>query len=1752
MADVFVDSVDKRTTADELVADVIQALSSGVDTIADYELSVPQILTGALMEVRPGVVKNTKLILIPRATSSFIGPATVYYNRIHSSEIFPLRVLKGSAINTEELIPAINQQYKLHITTEDIINEPLPQPDSAGYVTVNLQMKPTSLIFYGSNDVGISDPGQTAGDTRPVTTTGDSINYQALIPSQVALEKGDLIDIVPHVKSGGAPTLKVNNFPVTNIKQYNNLGEKIVANLIPEALVTLYYDGVDWMVTNPIPDTPATLPAVSMKSTITMGNSSSYSATIEGLTAITAGVKVPVTFHTSSISSPTLSINNNAPAPIKQYNSDGTLIDVTIVANQTSDMYYDGTNWILLGNGVSGIDSLPSVAQLRMRSKGGRKTYMLLGYYTPGDNGGGLVYLDESDKVSADNGGSIFVSNDGGRWKRVERGNMTLEHFGARPGGVADCTTAIMNAQQAGVFTLDGRNNTYLVTTLNLYSDVTLKDINLISGGGNQDNAPVVNIDGTLYGKSNITLSNVTIDGKRALHTDIGATSEGGGRHGIRVRGRVHDLFIENVSVKDAAGDGLYMYSENVSYPAFTSIVVDNCNFTGSRRHGVSLDSTRGVKFKNLVCNNNGLDQNTTDAQNKGTRGSRGSNGVLNAHGMLIWSTGLGKHVDNVLIDQADMLGNANTGLKVQPGNGGSTDSQWKPFNRINVAGGNYDCGLDSDGSGLSMSFNTPGLAAGQYGIANVVVSNAYIDKGLLIQTVNVGYYSTTINKKNAGYHASVINSKDITINLYTQEATQIYEENSSIIHLDALDKMNSVIDLKSQAIMNRRVYQVLGYFTPGDGGGGVYVYDSTDVTTPGNDGTVVIGPDGTSRWKLIHPGVVSVRKFGAMGKGVVDEHIYLQRALDSGLHIEPEDGTYLISNTLVAAADGQSFVARNRAKVIFKNTTTDKTLFQLGSSPDSVGKQAKNMRIGGFTLMGNANSRGGLKLLNTTDDAIANSVTGARIENIGINAIGNGYGLDLGSPKTTAKDLDVTNTLRGLRIGSELQNSTIERIGFDTIAKEAISSTSTVNKVINNNFTDIVVRNSSDTTVYAMNLTAGLGNTFENILLDSNKSTADIYVGANAHGTSFRNTVHSLSNTVASKRIFSIANAQQTTIESVVHTSGTISSMVLITGTNPTTHVRNTYSLGGVVTKIIDDVSDSKLTSLLDNKNNVIPNLTLSAYPGTNNLTLVDSTTGQTKGFFKDGGFYMSNDTSGSWINAISQEVYLNYGQSNALAFFSAAQLRLGTKTGPLVITHTSAPEGVKTAPVGSLCLVSGGANQLSIYTKISGTGNTGWRHVGSLLNQKLVIQGGTAAANGAQIVLGMGSNLASSILDESANTWNIKSDINDSLSIHSVSSAGANKIALLINKTTGVVDLPNGGTVPNQSSNDNSLKIANTAYIKQEIDALVTKTGVGSGAAAVGNIDDTNLTNGYYDVISTTAGSKPGSDGDGNGLLQVIRKGDASVIRQIYFDNTLAKTWTRTYVSGFWSAWDEIADIDSPAFTGIPTAPTAAAGTSTGQIATTSFATTGIANHVALSNPHSQYAMIASPTFTGIPLAPTAAIDTSTKQIATTEFVMNQASSLSPNMDGTASAGSLKTYARADHVHPVDTTRAPTVSPTFTGATTFNSTVSFIQAVSFNYTGAMKVPVGTTAQRPTGVTGLLRYNSTTNNFEGYKAAGWGSIGGGATGGGLDDIFYENSQVVTTSYTLPSGRSASTTGPITISNGAVITVSSGSRWVIL
>ena len=146
-----------------------------------------------------------------------------------------------------------------------------------------------------------------------------------------------------------------------------------------------------------------------------------------------------------------------------------------------------------------------------------------------------------------------------------------------------------------------------------------------------------------------------------------------------------------------------------------------------------------------------------------------------------------------------------------------------------------------------------------------------------------------------------------------------------------------------------------------------------------------------------------------------------------------------------------------------------------------------------------------------------------------------------------------------------------------------------------------------------------------------------------------------------------------------------------------------------------------------------------------------------------------------------------------------------------------------------------------------------------------------------------------------------------------------------------------------------------------------------------------------------------------------------------------------------------------------------------------------------------------------------------------------------------------------------------------------------------SFTSTGALTISKGTTGQRPTAVSGMLRFNTTSTEFEGYNGTTWASVGGAAlsndtstatniyplsasaTTGTASTLYTSNAKflykpstgelqaselaasnglllnatTVSASYTIASGYNAFSVGPITIASGQSVTISSGQRWLV-
>lgn len=186
--------------------------------------------------------------------------------------------------------------------------------------------------------------------------------------------------------------------------------------------------------------------------------------------------------------------------------------------------------------------------------------------------------------------------------------------------GVTDDTAAIQAVlDDADGDTVDGGGKTYAVSALRVPSNITVQNFNLVTipaGVEGEGYSPITigAYDDTTT-RRNITIDNVHIDGQRALQDGLSGALEDGARHGFRILGPVDGLTIRNSSAVNCATDGLSLYrgqgmAEIRSYSDGIkhNILIEDCEFSGNRRHGVSGECMVGVTWRRVTCDNNGVD----------------------------------------------------------------------------------------------------------------------------------------------------------------------------------------------------------------------------------------------------------------------------------------------------------------------------------------------------------------------------------------------------------------------------------------------------------------------------------------------------------------------------------------------------------------------------------------------------------------------------------------------------------------------------------------------------------------------------------------------------------------------------------------------------------------------------------------------------------------------------------------------------------------------------------------------------------------------------------------------------------------------------------------------------------------------------------------------------------------------------------------------------------------------------------------
>ncbi|WP_321946590.1 hypothetical protein [Paraburkholderia sp. J10-1] len=131
-------------------------------------------------------------------------------------------------------------------------------------------------------------------------------------------------------------------------------------------------------------------------------------------------------------------------------------------------------------------------------------------------------------------------------------------------------------------------------------------------------------------------------------------------------------------------------------------------------------------------------------------------------------------------------------------------------------------------------------------------------------------------------------------------------------------------------------------------------------------------------------------------------------------------------------------------------------------------------------------------------------------------------------------------------------------------------------------------------------------------------------------------------------------------------------------------------------------------------------------------------------------------------------------------------------------------------------------------------------------------------------------------------------------------------------------------------------SKDFATTEYVRQN--ALPLQPALGS-YVDLNTVKDSGI---YHQPLNVQAASGTNYPVPLAGKLEVYSSG--VMVYQTYQLYNASDSWIRTYYSGAWSRWRQVAFLDAPAFTASPTAPTPTAGDKSTRLATTEFVMSAI----------------------------------------------------------------------------------------------------------------------------------------------------------------------------------------------------------------
>ena len=293
----------------------------------------------------------------------------------------------------------------------------------------------------------------------------------------------------------------------------------------------------------------------------------------------------------------------------------------------TSQITYDtGSNKQDLNNILDTV--VPIADYTALRNYSGRATQVRI--TDPGI--AGFFYYDPSDTTSVDNGGTVIVSGNGKRWKRLFDGAVNVKWFGATGLASGDDTSALSRAllsiKQTGG-TIRATEGTYMIDPLDLreYNNVTIEGDNASTDwpylpttvfkfrtagdvGFKLSDVTTTNIPA--QSACGVVLKNLFIHGNSLVNTCVNMNRPTSLEHvvvryaaqdGIVFEGMTYPVTLKNVNSGFNGRYGIHCKS-----PYTTAYTMYNCEFGSNGSHGLFIEGGASCVFIAVLAQSNGGD----------------------------------------------------------------------------------------------------------------------------------------------------------------------------------------------------------------------------------------------------------------------------------------------------------------------------------------------------------------------------------------------------------------------------------------------------------------------------------------------------------------------------------------------------------------------------------------------------------------------------------------------------------------------------------------------------------------------------------------------------------------------------------------------------------------------------------------------------------------------------------------------------------------------------------------------------------------------------------------------------------------------------------------------------------------------------------------------------------------------------------------------------------------------------------------